>query len=137
MTKRANPRKIKRHRNYTIDEAARVLDVTKGTVRHWIKNGLPALTDKRPFLILGGDLTDYLEARRSDRQRCLPHQFYCFGCRTPRDPAFGEVEYHGVNATGGNLRALCATCATVMHKRISSTALHALNQQVTVQIRQD
>jgi hypothetical protein len=33
-------RGIKLHRNYTVDEAARALGCSKGTVRRWLKIGL-------------------------------------------------------------------------------------------------
>jgi hypothetical protein len=59
-----NRRSIKIHRNYTVEEAAHVTGSTKGTIRRWIKSGaLPAITDLKPNLILGGDLFDYLKAR--------------------------------------------------------------------------
>lgn len=41
-----NYRRIKIHRNYTVEEAALQLNVHKNTVRSWIKDGLPALSDK-------------------------------------------------------------------------------------------
>ena len=86
MAKRVNPRRVKRHRNYTIEEAARALGVAKATVRNWIAKGLPILKDQRPFLILGGDLIAYLEASAPKKQSCQPHQCFCFRCRCPRDP---------------------------------------------------
>lgn len=135
MPRRANPRLVKRHRSYTIDEAARTLRVAKGTIRNWIGDGLEVLKDQRPYLILGQDLIDHLTAKAPKKQRCLPHQCYCFTCRQPRDPAFGEVEYHPVNETGGNLRALCIDCTTTMHKRVSISQLPAIKQEVTIHFR--
>jgi excisionase family DNA binding protein len=59
-----NRRSIKIHRNYTVEEAARATGCAKGTIRRWIKSGaLPAITDRKPNLVLGGDLFDYLKAR--------------------------------------------------------------------------
>lgn len=136
MAKRANPRRVKRHRNYTIEEAARALGVSKATVRNWIAKGLPILKDQRPFLILGDDLVAYLEASAPRKQSCQPHQCYCFKCRCPRDPAFGEVEYLPANADGGTIRALCIECTTVMHKRVSAKAIPAIERRATVKIRQ-
>ena len=38
--------------------------------------------------------------------------------------------------TSGNLRALCAECSTVMHKRIAMSKLAALEAIVSVTIKQ-
>ena len=65
-----NHRRVKIHRNYTVDEAARILDVHKNTVRQWLKNGLPAIDDRRPLLILGSELSAYLKKRRANNK---PH----------------------------------------------------------------
>jgi hypothetical protein len=49
---------------YTIEEVARSLEVHRNTVGHWIKAGLPVIEAKRPILILGSGLTEYLLRRR-------------------------------------------------------------------------
>lgn len=134
MPRVADHRRIKRHRNYTVDEAARSLGVAKGTVRLWIKKGLPVIAEQRPTLILGEDLIDFLVARKRPKRRCALHECFCFSCREPRSPAFDAVEYHPLSATSGNLRALCSACATVMHKRLSVSRLNALKQILEVTI---
>ncbi|WP_018698726.1 helix-turn-helix domain-containing protein [Amorphus coralli] len=128
---------MKKHRSYTVDEAARTLNVTKGTVRRWMKDGdLPALTDQRPTLILGHDLIAFLDGRRRDRKTCQLHQAYCFRCRAPGDPAYGEVEIKLDTNGAGMMEALCATCTTVMHKRVSASRLPELQAKVKVTIKQ-
>jgi hypothetical protein len=135
-TRRPSSRGVRRHRNYTVDGAARAVDVSKGTVRRWMKAGLPAITDRKPILILGSDLIDFLKSRRQPTQRCQPDECYCFSCRAPKRPAFDAVEYMPLTPTGGNLRALCAECSTVMHKRVSTASLTALEAILDVTIRQ-
>ncbi|MCO5161270.1 MAG: helix-turn-helix domain-containing protein [Mesorhizobium sp.] len=132
---RLDRRKVRIHRSYTIDEAARTLGTAKGTVRRWIDNGLPAIRDRKPILILGDDLIDFLVARRKPSQKCRLHECFCFTCRQPRAPAFGEVEFHPLTPTSGNLRALCEECTTVMHKRVAVAQLGALGALVTVTIK--
>jgi hypothetical protein len=117
--------------------AARVTGSAKGTIRRWIKSGaLPAITDQRPNLILGGDLTDYLKARATSGPKLKLHECYCFKCRAPRAPALGMVDYVPLTPTTGNLRALCSTCATVMNKAIPLAALAALAGIVDVTMEQ-
>jgi len=136
VARRPNGRAIKKHRSYTVDEVARALKVAKGTVRRWLKSGLPALTEQRPALILGHDLIAFLDGRKRDRKACLLHQAYCFACRAPRDPAFNEVEFTPRANAVGMMRALCQDCTTVMHKRVSAARLPELREIVKVTIRQ-
>jgi hypothetical protein len=136
MAHRAWVRGIKLHRNYTVDDAARATGACKGTVRRWQKAGLPAITDQKPHLILGGDLIDFLKARQKPKQACRLHECFCFSCRKPRGPAFAEVEFQPLNPSNGNMRALCEVCATVMHKRVAVSKLAQLRALVAVTIPQ-
>jgi hypothetical protein len=134
---RPGRRRVKIHRNYTVEQAARVTGCAKGTIRRWIKSGaLPAITDQKPHLILGGDLFDCLKARASSRTKLQLHECYCLKCRGPRAPALGIADYVPLSPTTGNLTALCSTCATIMHKAISLAALAALAGILDVTMRQ-
>ena len=123
MSKNANWRSVKRHHSYSIDEAARALGHSRGTIRRWIDNGLPALKDQKPFLILGGDLIDYLRERQRPKVRCAIGEFYCFRCREARRAALGMAEVVQSSNTSVNIRALCESCDAVMHKRVATTRL--------------
>jgi excisionase family DNA binding protein len=128
--------RVKTHRPYTVDEAAKTLGVGKPTVRRWIKGGLYALTDRKPWLIQGGDLIDFLKARRTRRQKCQPDECFCVKCRVPRKPAGCMAEYVPLAFKTGNLRAICPVCFRLMHKRIRCDALEALRKVLTVTITQ-
>jgi hypothetical protein len=135
--RRPNYRLVKIHRNYTVDEAAKTLGVDKVTIRRWLKSGkLPALTDKIPALILGGDLSDYLQARAAKRPKLPVHHCYCFRCRGGRGPALGMADYIPRTPTTGTLRTLCETCSTVMNKVVSASAIPALKAIVELSIKQ-
>lgn len=131
---RPNRRAVKLHRSYTVEEASRVLGVAKGTVRRWLKIGLPAISDRKPILILGGDLSDFLEARARPRTKCGPAECYCFKCRQPRAAAAGIADFIPLTPKGGNLRALCDTCGTLMHRHVSGAQLKALQAVLDVSI---
>lgn len=128
MARRPNSRAIKRHRNYTMEEAAIALGVAKGTVRRWLDMGLEALRDQRPWLILGRDLSLFLDRRKATKQKCQPHEFFCFRCRAPKPAAGGMVDFLSRNIASGQLSAICETCGTIMHKNYSTARLPVLMQ---------
>jgi excisionase family DNA binding protein len=133
-----NRQGVKIHRSYTVDEAARTLDVGKPTIRRWIRGGgLPALTDRRPWLISGGDLLDFLKASRPPRQKCRLDQCYCVKCRKPQKPACDMVQFAPLTPTSGNLRAICPDCETIMHKRVSRGVVAVLGAILEVTIAQE
>jgi hypothetical protein len=123
--RRPNRRAIKQHYSYTFEEAARVLGVSKGTVRRWMKDGLPCITDQRPFLILGADLRNFLDRRNRSTQTCRLHECFCFRCRKPKAPAAGMVDYTSRTTVSGKISAICEECGTLMHKAFSAANLHA------------
>lgn len=135
--RRINPRLIKLHRSYSVEDAARTLGAHKNSVRGWIKKGLPVLDRYRPMVILGHELRAYLEAKRKAAKRpCPPGTFYCFKCRQPRAPATGMIEYTPRNATTGNLTALCQACGTLMNRSASLASLAAIIPNLEIQIRE-
>src|SRR5262249_1825397 len=124
MGRRPNPRLVKIHRSYTVDEAARLLSVHKNTVRAWIKTGLCTIDARRPTLIAGTELRRFLEAKsKSRKQPCAPGQFYCVRCRAPKAPAEGRADYVAMTNTSGNLRGLCPDCGTLIHRRVAHAKL--------------
>ena len=135
MARRTGWRAVKSHESYTVEEAARNQRVAKGTVRRWMKTGLPSLNEKKPCLILGGDLVDFLKSRKKPKQTCKPEECYCFRCKAPRKPAFSEAEYCPITPTNGQLIALCE-CSTLMHKRVSLATLDGLKGILQISIRQ-
>lgn len=135
--KRINPRLAKKHRSYTVSELAERLDVHKHTVRGWLKKGLPAIDGAKPTLILGGEFQAWWgKQRKAAKCPCQPGQMYCFKCRAPKSPAFGMVDFAATNAATGNLKALCETCGTVMHRRTRLADIAARMPGLDVQITQ-
>lgn len=132
--KRFNPRRVKLHLSYSVEDVARTLGVHKNSVRGWVDKGLEPIDRRRPMLFAGCTLRAFLIAQRSSRRRpCRPGTFYCFRCREPREPALGMVDYAPISIVGGNLKALCSVCATIMHRRTRLADLNRVMPGIAVQ----
>jgi len=132
--RRVNPSAVKLHRSYSVSELAACFSVHKNTVRHWQRDGLMPIDGARPMLFHGACVRAFLIARRASRKRpCAPGTLYCFRCREPRRPALGMLDFVSINDRSGNIRAICATCETVMHRRASKAALALILPDCDVQ----
>jgi len=132
-----NPNLAKIHRSYTVEEVATLYGVFKGTVRAWIKAGLPVLDDKRPMLILGSDLAAFHQAKRMKaKQKCQPGEMYCVRCRAPKSPALGMADYKPITATMGNLVAICPTCDAIMNRRTSIAKMEHVREILDITMPQ-
>jgi Helix-turn-helix domain len=131
-----NPRLVKIHRNYTVEEIAGRFSVHKNTVRNWIRAGLPTSDKKRPTLILGRDLQAFFARRRTANKRpCRVGEMYCLKCRAPRVPAGGMVEVATGSATTANLVAICERCETLMYRRVNFAKADAICDEMRRVIR--
>jgi len=115
-----NHRLVKIHRSYTVEEVAKLFGIHKNTVRKWVKDGLAAIDNKRPMLILGHDLVAFIKKRRAkNKQSCKPGELYCVRCRVPKFPAGDMADYEPVTEKLGNLIAICPDCDSIMNRRVS------------------
>jgi hypothetical protein len=132
-----NHRHVKIHRSYTVEEIARLLGPHKNTLRQWIKEGLPTSDKRRPTLVLGRDLMEFLQARRARGKRtCLPGQIYCVRCRAPKFPAGDMADYQPVTEKLGNLVAICPDCDCMINRRVSVAKLGQVRGRLDITLPQ-
>jgi predicted transcriptional regulator len=135
--RRPNYRLVKIHRNYTVEEIARLFGAHKNTVRQWVKAGLPTCDGKRPILILGRELAGYLKARRTKNKRpCKPGEIYCVRCRAPKQPAGEMAEYEPVTEKFGNLKGICPECEGMIYRRASLAKLAQIRGKLDITFRE-
>jgi hypothetical protein len=138
MGRHPNPRLVKIHRSYTVEETARMLGKHKNTVRAWIKQGLRPIDVRRPTLIHGRELVCFLQNRRTSAKRpCPPGHMYCLKCRHPKQPAAGMADYLSITESSGNLRALCPDCGRFMHRRVALAKLNIVGAGLDVAFPQE
>lgn len=110
-------RRISLVKCYAVLEVSMLLGVSVGTVRTWIRKGLPVLEARKPFLIPGDGLKAWLKARAKARKHnCQPDELYCCRCRSPQKARPGSVEITPRNAKTVAIRALCGSCGTKINR---------------------
>jgi hypothetical protein len=128
-----NHRLVKIHRSYTVEEIATLFGVHKNTVRNWVKNGLATVDDKRPMLILGFVLLNFLKDRRTkNKQKCKPGELYCVRCRSPKRPAGDMADYVPINNKIGNLVAICSDCDAIMNRHVSLAKIEQVRGKIDI-----
>jgi excisionase family DNA binding protein len=129
-----NLRRIKATWPYTVQEIAELLGIHKNAILRWLKNGLNADRDHRPYLVRGSELIRFLSARQSrTRKKCRQTEFYCFKCRTTRESYLGIADIVIESPIRMRLSALCETCSTKINKVQSVQDLAKIREMFHVQ----
>lgn len=137
-TRRNRTNRVKRLRTYNVSEAAKAAGVTTGTVRGWLKQGLRVVKGTYPRIIRGQDPNEFLQQRVKARKNPSgPGRMYCFKCKEPKRPAYGEVDFRPDGPVLGTLIGLCPDCATVMQRRSSRARLQSAVGDLRLSIQQD
>jgi hypothetical protein len=122
-----NPRLVKLHRNYSVEEIARLFGLHKNTVRNWLRQGLAPIDDRRPLLILGRELSRFLqERRRKAKQVCGPGRIFCVACRAPKVPAGKMGDCIATGPRSGTLCGICPDCDRLIYRRVNLTKIDAI-----------
>ena len=83
MSKKAKFRRIISNKYYYSEELAECVESHKRSIYDHIKKGLPALTDRIPYLIYGADAKEYFKELYSrDKVKLGPNEIQCHGCRS-------------------------------------------------------
>ncbi len=133
MGRRYSPRGISKDRVYTFKLAARIVGVSEATFRKWPDKGLKVIKEKRPFLVRGADLIEFLEKRQAaNKQPMTKTQFFCMRCKAPRDPLGGVIAYSPTTVLTGRISGLCTFCGGKIGRFCKSSDLENLGATLTV-----
>lgn len=120
MAARYSTSGIKKRRSYSIQEAAEVCGVSVGTIRNWVRDGLPALKETRPFLVEGSNLLSFLNGKKAKcRTKLSQSELFCTGCQAARQASEGLVEISNNNGSRAMIRAICPECEGIACRIIS------------------
>lgn len=118
-------KRARKHRSYTVAEAARLYGVHRNTVRNWIKLGLAVVRAGGLVLILGEELERFRNERKAARRRpCPPGTIYCLKCREPRQPVPASLDQTTANDRTAVVTGLCSACGIKMNRRTRLADLH-------------
>jgi excisionase family DNA binding protein len=129
-----NVRLIKATWPYSVQEVAALYGLHKNAVLRWLKDGLQANGDGRPYRIRGSELARFLSARQRGRKRkCGPKEFYCFKCHAPREAYLGMADIVFSSPTRFRVKAICAVCSTTINKVQGIRNLRKIQESFHVQ----
>jgi hypothetical protein len=132
-----NPRLVKVYRNYSVEDIARLFSLHKNTVRKWLTQGLPTIDDRRPKLVLGRELSLFLQRRRQKaKQVCGPGRIFCIACRAPKVPAGNMAECTTIGPLTGNLCGICPDCDRLIYRRINLAKIDAVRGDLEITFTQ-
>jgi hypothetical protein len=115
-----NTRRIRRSISYTVPELASALGIAIGTIRRWVRLGMPLVDKERPKLVNGAEFLAWHNARCAARKsKCGPRQMYCFRCRDARDLMPGSALIIHRNEKCSSIKGLCISCGTPMNRHCS------------------
>lgn len=102
-----NVQKISKHRCYTIKELSGLLNIAEKTCSRWIEEGLKIIPGrKKPILIGGGDVKEFLNNRKAKKKIILNrNQFLCMTCKKASHAKRGSIR-----VLEGKKTALCRVC---------------------------
>ena len=129
MGKRANQMAVRASLTYDIGEAARALDVTPATIRNWINDGLHVMSSRKPYLLLGAAIREYLREKYAKAKRPLGEdKLFCVSCKDGRNPKDMAVSLTKSGPKTSMLKGVCGQCEGISTRIISDRDVGAFGQ---------
>lgn len=120
---------VKAALTYEISEAANALGKTPATIRNWIKDGLPVMSSRKPYLLSGSAIREYLQLKYKTAKRPLePDQFYCPSCRKGRKPLDMAATLVPLTKKTLLMKGVCGRCGSINTRMISTSKVSAFSK---------
>jgi hypothetical protein len=118
---------------YTVSEVAGILSKSEKTIFNFINEGLKTIDDKKPFLIRGFNLIDFLKNKNDKKRHPLKiNEFYCLSCKEARAPEHKAITLIQ-NHTNLITQAVCPICHKTMNRPYSISNYPELKKIFTIE----
>jgi hypothetical protein len=133
--KNINLNLIKINYPYSISEICKDFSKHKNTVDSWVREeGLKTIDNKRPRLIRGKDLKDFLTKRQANKKfKCKTGELFCCTCHKPEKPKNNLIEIFIKDQKRGSIKAICSVCDGKINQVFSVKKLDDLQKTFEVQ----
>ncbi|MGB0906780.1 MAG: helix-turn-helix domain-containing protein [Maricaulaceae bacterium] len=133
MKRTYDPRKVKRHRSYTVQDLAALYEVGPNTVRQWIKKqGLPVIEGSYPTLMHWAEIRRWIIDWQSARKwTCAANEMSCLRCQAPRKVKAGTFRVTESNKELLMMHGDCETCGRAMNRATSRAKLNVSKANFT------
>jgi len=125
MKRKYDPRKVKRHRSYTVKALAGLYGVGTNTVRQWIRlHSLPTIEGSYPVLMHWKSIREWMTAWQTARKwTCGPDEMSCLKCQGPCKVKAGTFRIATCNKATLMMSGECQTCGKLMNRATSQAKL--------------
>jgi hypothetical protein len=133
-----NTNLIKETLSYSTYDISELYRIHKGTVRQWLKEGLPMIDNRKPYLVFGSDLKEFIKKRQGSRKtKCNSNELYCCKCRKPQSSWNNVVDLKILNERRLLIMGICGQCNTLTNKLSSLKNLDEIKEIFDVQTIHD
>lgn len=129
-----NTNLIKETLSYSVKDITELFGIHKRTIQQWFKEGLPKIDSKKPYLVLGINLKDFIKKKQQNRKKkCKENEFYCCKCREPRKSWNNFVDVKILNEKILLIVGICSQCNITINKIFSIKKLAEIKEIFMVQ----
>ena len=116
MSKLYNINRISGFLSYTVEDISNMYSMHPQTVRKWIKIGLKTIDSRKPSLIHGSELKEFLKKQNEKNKKHLDFkEFFCCACKEAHIPLFRKV-YLEQNHQFIKAKGVCPITKKIMNR---------------------
>lgn len=130
--------KAKSHWIYNLRSIRELYGVSRNTPLNWIKQGLIPVDDQRPIVFRGDELNRFHKGR-CERARCplAPYELYCLGCKRPKKPLHGQIEFISFRGRSGQVTGICPDCSSAIFRFVTQSSIDVFFTRYQVKCRDE
>lgn len=113
---------------YDVEDICNMYKLHPQTVRKWQKTGLKAIDNKKPSLIYGYDLKNFL-GKQNKLNKCKTkfNEFFCVKCKEAKIPYKKQISIEYVNGFM-RVKGVCPVCKNIINKNYKLDSLGELKR---------